>query len=90
MIRKSAHKVIGDENKPGQIVNKPDQTLGDYLARKKRYAALDDLSAEVNAPPKKTFKEWSIERYGTDLTQYYVEMCSADMLECWKAAQENA
>lgn len=40
-----AHKVVGDKSKPGQWVN-PDVTLGDYLARKKRYDALDTVKLD--------------------------------------------
>ena len=40
-----AHKVVGDVGKPGQWVN-PDVTLGDYLARKKRYDALDTVKLD--------------------------------------------
>jgi len=98
----SAHKVVGDVGKPGQIVNRPtptasfdrypylkhstaDQTLADYLTRKKRYEALDTLQPLTEAPKKLTFKEWLKKSsfIEPDETMY----CWLE--DCWKAAQEN-
>ena len=97
-----AHKVVGDVDKPGQIVNSDafdrypymkhstaepmneDQvkTLGDYLTRKKRYAALDTLQP-INTVKKLAFEDWAKAR-GIVGHVYYNEY-----LDCWKAAQEN-
>ena len=77
-----AHKHVGDAGKPGQLVN--DVTLGDYLARKRRYEALDIIALEnVNKVKKLTFDDW----YPTHkhLVSYNYEQAQL----IWKAAQEN-
>lgn len=90
-----AHKVVGDVGKPGQhVYNKPEyvsepqvQTLGDYLTRKKRYAALDTVALEqINAVKKLTFEEWWEENGGRVGNPDFAEIIFSD---CWKAAQEN-
>lgn len=91
----SAHKVVGDVGKPGQLSfdrhpylkhSTADQTLADYLTRKKRYEALDTLQPLTEAPKKLTFKEWLKKSsfIEPDETMY----CWLE--DCWKAAQENA
>jgi len=77
-----AHKHVGDEGKPGQIVN----TLGDYLHMKygfDRHAYLKTSNAE---PVKKklTFDEW------WNLNWYRCTAASTETAKAiWKAAQEN-
>jgi hypothetical protein len=44
MIRKPAHKVVGDTNKAGQI-----KTLGDYIVK---------VEVSENPPKKITFDDW--------------------------------
>jgi len=97
MIFKPAHKVVGDVNKPGQTVNSfdrypylkhstadsGDQTLGDYLARKKRYEALGSLQPLAEAPKKLTFEDWYKPEFAVTEDEY------ARLRICWKAAQEN-
>lgn len=104
-----AHKVVGDEHKPGQLTfdrypylkhSTADQTLGDYLARKQRYAALDTVALEkVNkaapggAVKKLSFEEWVLS-VDYELCNYQAwcdfEGSCYSMLEmAWKAAQEN-
>jgi hypothetical protein len=99
-----AHKVVGDEHKPGQTVNSfdrypylkhstadtSDQTLGDYLARKKRYAALDTVALEkINVVKKLTFEQWfdtQVKLTGfSDPWQNSYDSAK----DAWKAAQEN-
>jgi hypothetical protein len=84
-----AHKVVGDKGKPGQqrggFFNREpvltDQSLADYLTRKKRYEALDTLT---EAPKKLTFEEW------WEDAQHWVPFEEHPEKAIWKAAQENA
>jgi hypothetical protein len=86
-----AHKVVGDVGKPGQIVPSPsapgtDLTLSDYLARKRRYAALDTVALEkINAVKKLTFDEW----FTVYRNKFHWSIDKNDCFEAWKAAQEN-
>lgn len=92
---KPAHKEDDPDKKPGQIVFRPetpppghgftDQTLADYIARKRRADAFDIVAAEK----KMTFEEWWKEVnkpvYGDKPFEYMVDAAEA----AWKAAQEN-
>lgn len=88
-----AHKVVGDDYKPGQLTfdrypylkhSTADQTLGDYLARKRRYDALDTVALEkVNNVKKLTFEQW----YKQCMIDFNGRHPSAETV--WKAAQEN-
>jgi len=60
-----------------------DQTLGDYLARKKRYEALGSLQPLAEAPKKLTFEDWYKPEFAVTEDEY------ARLRICWKAAQEN-
>lgn len=83
-MSKPAHKQDDPAHAPGQIVNRPEQTLGDYLARKNWHDAFDKVAEEKGLKKKKlTYKEWAdamVAKYG------FVNWQCA---ECWKAAQEN-
>lgn len=67
-----AHKQTDPDKIPGQIVN-TEKTLSDYIRRKTRHDAFN----QVNAEKKLTFDEWIKD----NLT------ASAEAI--WKAAQEN-
>jgi hypothetical protein len=89
-----AHKVVGDVGKPGQLVN--DQTLGDYLARKRRYDALDTVALEkINAIKKLTFEDAVlpvVHKFFNDHDKRTTLKDYNDVLfwqAIWKAAQEN-
>lgn len=96
---KPAHKEDNPDKKPGQIMFRPetpppghgftDQTLADYIARKRRQDALDSVAAEK----KMTFEEW-FNQSG------WAGWCGEKPFEksafpfsalqaAWKAAQEN-
>lgn len=74
-----------------------DQTLADYLTRKKRYEALDTLQPLTEAPKKLTFEEWMNSKFegvfGYDNTRpkdfILWGMPGYLVYEVWKAAQEN-
>lgn len=60
-----------------------DQTLADYLTRKKRYEALDTLQPLTEAPKKLTFEEW------WEDAQHWAPFEEHPEKAIWKAAQEN-
>lgn len=77
MTFKPAHK--DTVNTPGQVVN--EVTLGDYIARKQRNEAFNQVKKEN----KLTFKQWlkKSSYVEPDETTY----CWLE--DCWNAAQEN-
>lgn len=75
-------------NPPGQIVN--DITLGDYIARKTKHDALN----QVNQERKLTFDEWYTQSGWAATHEYVCSLDDADSCEyimraAWNAAQEN-
>ena len=92
MIFKPAHKQDRQELAPGQIVNRPpEQTLGDYIARKNYHDAFDRVAEEMGLKRKQnklTFDEWwsrQLPVYGDKPFEYMVDAAEA----AWKAGQEN-
>jgi hypothetical protein len=63
-----------------------DQTLSDYLTRKKRYEALSTLQPLAEAPKKLSFDLWFNMRWHGGTAPVSI----ATAREIWKAAQENA
>lgn len=90
MTFKPAHKEDHPTKAPGQIVNPlspghgfTDQTLTDYIARKRRQDAFDTVAAEK----KMTFEEWYESYVGIPVQR---EPGDISLIRaCWKAAQEN-
>lgn len=77
-----AHKVVGDQHKPGQVVFK-DTTLNDYIRRKNQDAAFEQVKQEK----KLTFDEW----YASETSSHFWnDSCEeADYLSAkraWNAA----
>lgn len=92
MTFKPAHKHIGDAGNPGQIIN--DVTLGDYIARKTRYEALNAIALEKEAAASKTkltFEEWWDEVVfdGNTRGYHWGHIPRESLHLVWKAAQEN-
>jgi len=91
-MSKPAHKQDDPTYAPGQIVNRPEQTLGDYLARKNYHEAFDKVAEEKGLKKKKlTFDAW-----WTDYMHWQFSPDIGDnpevkyrFAQCWKAAQEN-
>ena len=95
-MSKPAHKQDDPTYAPGQIVNRPEQTLGDYLARKNYHEAFDKVSEEVGLkrPPEKklTFEEWFSQSGWAARNKPLmldVESLNKIMSSVWKAAQDN-
>ena len=80
-----AHKVVGDNGKPGQIVDNSglwDKTLADYITRKSKHDAL----TKVNNEKKMTFDEWC----KAENLYYSYHIQEIDLMRLgWEAGQEN-
>lgn len=76
----SMHKGLLGQSEGGASV---DQTLSDYIARKYR----DDAFNQVNAEKKLTFEQWleTVDVHNANSRLYFLDTLEA----CWKAAQEN-
>ena len=77
----SMHKGLLGQSEGGASV---DQTLSDYIARKYR----DDAFNQVNAEKKLAFEQWYTE-WVKNLAEYRGFINKDDMHTAWKAAQEN-
>ena len=81
-----AHKVVGDQHKPGQVVFK-DITLNDYIRRKNQDAAFEQVKQEE----KLTFDEWYSETGWEKYHSHNLSLDDADsakfiMQKAWNAA----
>lgn len=75
----SMHKgLIGKSDGGGSA----DLTLGDYIARKQRAAAFDEVAKEKKLTMKLTFEEW-LKTFADN------NGCAPTLYEVWEAAQEN-
>lgn len=74
----SMHKGLLGQSEGGASV---DQTLGDYITRKYR----DDAFNQVNAEKKLTFEQWLAKSSFVEPDTTTHEW----LKDCWKAAQEN-
>jgi hypothetical protein len=75
------HKGLLGQSEGGASV---DQTLGDYITRKYRQIALEEVAQER----KLTFDEWwNIFKRNYSSDDY--DSLGVDFHRCWKAAQEN-
>lgn len=85
----SMHKGLLGQSHGGSSVSghKEDTTLGDYIARKQRQAAFEDVAQEK----KFTFDEWYEENRTSATNQIIISGMTFEewLFFAWKAAQEN-